>query len=279
MRGSVHEGHDERRHVDRHDVVVDLPLVAGEIVHAIPDDRAAERAAELLLAERHFARGKRVRLVEGVVAQKVIAAAAEPVAAGLGQDVDHAAPGAAELDGVLIGDDLELLHRFLREGVARGIRQTGAAAGHLVVDVDALEPQRLELFVEPAERDRVGGALADAVSTVTPGASSARSTNCRPFTGRSSTSAGLMLVSSDFSLVSMSGACPETVTDSWTDATLQVEVERQVAAERERDVLALDRGKPGHSTLHRVAPGRQFADAIAAAFAGGDRSRQSRVSR
>ena len=43
--------------------------------------------------------------------------------------------------------------------MARGVRQAGAAAGDLVVDVDALEPERLELFVESAKRDRVGGAV------------------------------------------------------------------------------------------------------------------------
>ena len=48
--GRVMSGHDERRNVHRHHVVVNLPLVAGEIVHAILDDRAAERARRIAAA-------------------------------------------------------------------------------------------------------------------------------------------------------------------------------------------------------------------------------------
>ena len=107
----------------------------------------------------YLAAGKRVRLVKGVVSQEVIAAAGDAIGPRLGQDVDDTASRPPELDRVLVGDDLKLLHGLLGEGVARRVRQPRAAARDLVVDVDALEPERLELFVEAAERDRVRRAV------------------------------------------------------------------------------------------------------------------------
>ncbi len=47
----------------------------------------------------------------------------EIVASGLGDDVDHAAAGAAILRHVIAGDDLKLLNGLLRNGGAHAIHR------------------------------------------------------------------------------------------------------------------------------------------------------------
>src|SRR5207302_5485298 len=105
-------------------------LVAPEVEQRVLDDRAAGRAAELVARERriHLRAGRgvdrieEVRLVELAVAEELEHGAVEAVRARLRHGADHAAGGAAELGGVVVRLDAELLHRVDAEQHARHAR-------------------------------------------------------------------------------------------------------------------------------------------------------------
>ena len=132
-------------------------LVAPEVEQRVLDDRAAGRAAELVARERriHLRAGRgvdrieEVRLVELAVAEELEHGAVEAVRARLRDGADHAAGGAAELGGVVVRLDAELLHRVDAEQHARHARRR--LVGH-VGDVGALEQVAGHLGTRAADR-------------------------------------------------------------------------------------------------------------------------------
>ena len=123
-------------------------LVIGEEEGLVVDDRAAGRAAELVLVERRARQagriGEEVVGVEIVVAQKLEDRAVKLIGAALDGGVDHRAGGVAELGGEVVGLDLELLYRVDRGDYRDAVASDGAGVRDGVV-VDAIE------------RDFVGG--------------------------------------------------------------------------------------------------------------------------
>ena len=101
----------------------------------VPLDRAAQRAAVLVLLQGRLGGGEEVGRLPRVVAVELPRAAAPVVAPRLGDDVDDRAGVAAELRIVGVREDLELLNRVRRrtqhepgvEGVVvrRAVEATG----------------------------------------------------------------------------------------------------------------------------------------------------------
>ena len=80
--------------------------------------------------------------------------AVELIRAASGHDIDDAAGGAAELGHVVADDELELLHRFLRDG--------GANTVHRVIPgVGAVHRDLVRAGALAAEVDAAGGGRAD----------------------------------------------------------------------------------------------------------------------
>ena len=106
------------------------PFVAAEEEQVVGAERAAQRAARLVAAEcRLLVDVEVVAGVEGVVAVEQEAGAGEPVGAGLGDDVDLAAGGAAVLGAVAVRGEAELADRLHPQ------RRAGGAAGRAVGEV------------------------------------------------------------------------------------------------------------------------------------------------
>jgi hypothetical protein len=111
------------------------PFVAHEEKAAIPGERAAQRAAELVLPQRWHRRVLRIEEVvgvEGVVAVELEQAASKRVGARPGRDVDQRRRLAAEFRGIHRLLDLELLDR-----VDRGIDHQ--VVEQLVGDLSAVQ--------------------------------------------------------------------------------------------------------------------------------------------
>ena len=115
--GEIARPHGHRRHGGEEGLPQPLavPLVVGEEERPVPEQRAAERAAELVLLEvRLGAAGAVVEEVVGVervVAVELEAAAVRDVGARLDLQVHDAAERAAELGRVGRGLQLELVER------------------------------------------------------------------------------------------------------------------------------------------------------------------------
>src|SRR5208282_3587266 len=84
----------------------------------------------------------------------------EIVRSGTGDDVDDSTGGAAVFGGVIVGDDLELLHRFLRDGGAHSVG--GIVGGIGAIDIDQIGASALAAHVQPGggRSAGVGGAVA-----------------------------------------------------------------------------------------------------------------------
>ena len=122
-------------------------FIAGEIKQLVAPDRPARGDAELVAREVRLAADVEIVLrIERVVAMELVGAAAQRVAARLGDDVDLPAAHAAELGAVGVGLDAELLDGFGAErragGAARG------AVGH-VVEQGAVEQVHVGARVLP----------------------------------------------------------------------------------------------------------------------------------
>ena len=127
------------------------PLVPAEEEEALPDG-AAERPAELILLERRQLVGVgELRRVELAVAHVLVDRSARLERPRLGDDVDLAGAGAAELRGVGAGLDLEFTNRVGRqadhERVERWIRVDRAV-------------EEVHVGIRPAAADRDRGVLA-----------------------------------------------------------------------------------------------------------------------
>jgi hypothetical protein len=127
------------------------PFVAHEEKAAIPGERAAQRAAELVLPQRWHRRVLRIEEVvgvEGVVAVELEQAASKRVGARPGRDVDQRRRLAAELRRVHRLLYLELLDRVDRRiddevveqlvGHLRAVEQIYVVPGSLAADVGKL---------------------------------------------------------------------------------------------------------------------------------------------
>ena len=102
----------------------------GEVEELVLLQRAAEAGAGGVPPFRSLdAVGVAVGRFQRAVAEEPVAGAVRVVAAALGDGVDHAAHGAAELGREAVGEHLEFLHGVLRELAA-----DARAAGVLVVE-------------------------------------------------------------------------------------------------------------------------------------------------
>ena len=119
----VHVERRIRRRVDEC-LWLALVLVGAEEVQPVPDDRAAQRAARLLVRVGKDALGDEVLRVELVVPEVAANRAGKGVCAGLGDRVHDHARGAPLRRVKPVGDDLEL-----RDRVAAPVRLLVVAAG------------------------------------------------------------------------------------------------------------------------------------------------------
>src|ERR1017187_2578678 len=103
-------------------------------------------------ASLHASVGGIGRSAEGIdgleiaITQISIDVAVKVVGSGAGDDVDYAARGAAVFGGVVVGDDLEFLHGFLRDGGAHAVG--GVVGGVGAVDIDQIGTGALAAHVE-----------------------------------------------------------------------------------------------------------------------------------
>src|SRR5207237_7620675 len=133
-----------------------------EVEGLVPDDRAADRAAELLavkVVERLAVRRIRREPFDALVMEQ---RAGDLIRARLGDDVDDASGGMAELGAGAGGDHLKLLDRLERD-VDRRALPADLLAEEPVGVVAAVEADVVEDAALAGERDLVAvGALHDA---------------------------------------------------------------------------------------------------------------------
>ena len=151
------EGLDVRGVVDVHEVVGLRPqdFRREEKERPVAPDRPSERATVLVPAvwrlaliepiPRRVEHLEMVARVECFVPEEEECATGEPVAAALRHDVDDAPGRLAELRGIRVGDDLELLHRLLAERGPHG-------ANREVVVVETIHRDVVEARPLPGER-------------------------------------------------------------------------------------------------------------------------------
>ena len=182
-------------------------------------------------------------------------AAVQLVGARLGDDVDHAAGGAAELGVGAGGDHLELLDRFERD-VDRGALAAHLLAEEAVVVVAAVEADVVEDAALPGEGDFVAvRSLHDADAgrerqQVLELASEDRR-SLRSSSRRACSRGGRRLVRPSAMRV-------VTVTVSATPDTFIVGLSRTRLADGDQDVLLHQRGEAGSLNVTRVAARRQL---------------------
>ena len=143
------------------EVLVDV-LEREEVEHPVALDRPPQRSAELLAME--IGRRRAVRSVSGQSLQtlEMEHAAVQVIGSRLGDDVDDAPGGAAELRVGAAGHDLEFLHRLQRDVDGRALSAQLLAEEAIVV-VAAVEADVVVHAALSAERNLVAiGALHDA---------------------------------------------------------------------------------------------------------------------
>ena len=160
-----------RRHLPhaRHAFAIAQAFVVGEPERAVPDERSANRRAELIALPFGLGRAQRVREevvgVERIVAEEFVGAAAHAVGARLDRRVDHRARAAAELRGIGVGLNLELLQRldrrlhelhvFAAERVRIGDVVDAVEQEHVVERAVAVDVERaLEVHARQPRRGR-----------------------------------------------------------------------------------------------------------------------------
>jgi len=108
-------GYDLRGAVEEFDDVggvEDVLIESGEEENFVAVERAADGASELLLAVVRLEREEGVGGTERTVAQVIEGGAMHAIGAGLGDDADDGATGAALFGAVRIRGDAEFLHDF-----------------------------------------------------------------------------------------------------------------------------------------------------------------------
>ena len=127
-------------------------FIGKEIVRLIFLNRSAERCASLhpgigrVGTRRIEAHSERIDGLKIAIAQISVGVAVEVVRSGAGDNVDHAAGGAAIFGGVAVADDLEFLYVFLRN---RGAHAIGGVVGSVgAIDVDQVGTGALAAHVE-----------------------------------------------------------------------------------------------------------------------------------
>ena len=115
--GEVSVPVQQRGHRREHGLARQLarPLPRSEEECLSLANRPTERSTELIEVDRRFRLREEILRVERVVAEGFEDRAVEPVAPRARGHHDDAARRVAELRGVVVGDDLELLHRVDRQ--------------------------------------------------------------------------------------------------------------------------------------------------------------------
>ena len=153
-------GHNLRRSVKEFDNVgrvEDVLIESREKENLVALERAANGASELLLAIVRLERQESVGRAKRTVAQVIENCPVHVIGAGLGNDVDHRAPGASLFGAVRIGGDAELLYHFGRE--LKGSAIPPASLGEeCVVVVAAIDEKSILKSAKAAEREiAIGG--------------------------------------------------------------------------------------------------------------------------
>ena len=116
-------------------------------------DRPAKRRSSLHpRVSRIGNRAERIHRLKIPVAQISVDVAVKIIRSGAGDDIHHAARRSAILRRVTVGDDLELLHRFLRNGGANAVG--GIVGGVGAVHVHQVRTGALAAHVQPGSRRR-----------------------------------------------------------------------------------------------------------------------------
>src|SRR5713101_3708692 len=122
-------------------------FIGEVIVRLVLLNRSAESQASLYACVcRIGSCAEGIHRLKSAIAQVSVNVAVEIVRSGAGDDVDHAARGAAIFGGVTVGDDLELLHRLLRDGGAHAV--DGIVGGVGAIDVDQVGTAALAAHIE-----------------------------------------------------------------------------------------------------------------------------------
>ena len=180
-------------------------LEIAEVVQPVPQNRTADRRAELPVLDRHDFVSQRIGALKRLLAEIAPEQPGRLVRARLRDDIDLDA-GRSALRGVEpIGDKLELRDRIRAE--SRLIAGAKLGGDLLTVQVQ-LEFTRLSAIPVRQWRARIGRDVR------LPGASNASAIQFRPRAGQILTCFGSMLPPSFDVVVSMSGASPVTVTVS-----------------------------------------------------------------
>ena len=170
------------------------PLVVAEHEQPVPHQRAADRAAELVLLQLRLGGREVVLRLEPVVAVELPGARrASSLLPDLGDDVDDRAGVAPVLGAVGMREDLELLDRIRR-------RTQHEAGVERVVVRRAVEQEVVRLIAHAVDVEAAGGVAEAArrgvavlarrgrrAARTTPGISVPSCVKLRPFSGRSTT--------------------------------------------------------------------------------------------
>ncbi len=130
-------------------------FVGEEVVRLVFLDRTAESDAGLHARIRGIGNGaERIHRLEVAIAKVSENVAVKLVRSGAGDDVDHAAGSASVFGGVVVGDDLKFLHRFLRNRGAHAVDGVVGSVG--AIDVDQIRARPLSAHVEAGGRSGAG---------------------------------------------------------------------------------------------------------------------------
>ena len=144
---------------DRAALVLPQPLVVAEEERLVPEDRTAERAAELVRVEGRLGGGEEVPGVERLVAVVLEHRAAELVGARADAQVHDGPAEHAELRRRIVGLHLEFLDRFER-GRDVDERVQRLVVRHAVEQVVVARPwHAVDAVMDGAPRAGAGGIL------------------------------------------------------------------------------------------------------------------------
>ena len=177
--------------------------------------------------------------------------------------VDDPPGGGAELGGVGVRHDLELLDPVLHEG--RGLLAVVLPLGGGPVHEEPVHEAALAV-------DRQAVAVAPRARSVTPGDSLARDAKSRSMTGRSSIWSLLMMVPTVLRVVSRSGASSGDRDLLGDPPDLQREVHRALLAHAQHEARALAGGEAGEGRGQLVAARGKVGEEVLAQATGGPRA-------
>ena len=244
-------------------------LGVGEVERAVPRDRPAEAAAELLLRHRQRRARERVRRVEGVVAEEAVGRAAQLVGAAARDHVDVAAERAAEFGLAARRHDLELLHRV--DAVGHAAQPRGVVVGRQAVDDEAV--REIALAADRQADAGHGRGLGEELRAVDVRRrhARARAARCRGSCGRSAagcpTSCSGTVAAIWLRADSSTGASALTVTAADTPSTARTTGSRRPRPASARGGASPPRTRGGRRSVRR---GRRAGRGTGAAGVVGD---------